>query len=113
MILRVTLYVLAALLLGAHFFRAGNFPLVALCAAAPFLFFYRTRWSLILLQGLAYGAAATWLAVAMQLIDVRRRIDQPWTAAAIILGAVAFFTIVAGLLLNSRAIAHRYPASPR
>jgi hypothetical protein len=113
MIFRVTLYALAALLLGAHFYRAGNFLLVALCVAAPFLFLHRKRWSLILLQVLAYGAATTWLEATMQLIDVRRQIGQPWTAAAIILGAVALFTIVTGLLLNSRAIAHRYPASPR
>lgn len=113
MVLRVTLYVLAALLLGAHFYRAGNFLFVALCVATPFLFLYRKRWSLILLQALAYGAAAAWLGAAMQLIDVRRQIGQPWTAAAIILGAVSFFTVVTGLLLNSRAITHRYPASPR
>jgi len=110
MTLRVVLFVVAALLLGAHFYRAGNFLLVALCLAAPLLFFHRQRWSLVLPQVMAYGAAAVWLEVAIRLVAVRRQIGQPWTLAAVILGAVALFTLVAGLLLNSRTIEHRFPA---
>ena len=108
--LRISLFVLAALLLGAHFLRAGNFAMVALCLAAPLLFFYRKRWSLIALQFLAYCAAATWIGVAIQLVQLRQQTGQPWTVAAVILGSVALFTLLAGLLLNSRAIKERYPA---
>ena len=109
MILRTVLFVVAALLFGAHFYRVGNFSLMALCVAAPLLFLYRKRWSLILLQLMAYGAAAVWVDTAIRLIEFRQRIGRPWTAAAIILGAVAAFTLVAGLLLNSRSMARRYP----
>ena len=112
MVLRISLYVLAALLLGAHFLRAGNVAMVALCLAAPLLFLWRSRWSLIALQCLAYGAAATWIAVAMQLLQMRQQLGQPWTAAVVILGSVAVFTLLAGLLLNSRAIRARYSAAP-
>jgi hypothetical protein len=108
MILRVSLYVIAALLLGAHFFRSGNLLMVALCLAAPLLFLYRVRWSLIGLQVLAYAAAAVWIGVALQLMHVRQQSGQAWAAAAAILGAVALFTLVAGLLLNSPAIRDRY-----
>ena len=107
--LRISLYAIAALLLGAHFLRAGNVLMMALCVAAPLLFLWRKRWSLLLLQILAYGAALTWIAVAYQLIELRQRSGQPWTVAAIILGSVALFTAAAGLLLNSRAIKDRYP----
>jgi len=110
MILRICLYIVAALLLGAHFLRAGNLALVALCAAAPLLFLWHDRWSLLLLQFLAYGAAGTWIVVAIQLVLARQQLGQPWTAAAVILGTVAVFSLAAGLLLNSRAIAGRYPA---
>jgi uncharacterized membrane protein HdeD (DUF308 family) len=103
------LFVTAALILGAHFLRTGNLPLVALCVAAPLLFLHRRRHSLMLLQFMAYGAAATWIVVAVQLVTLRQRTGQPWTVAAIILGSVALFTILAGLLLNSRAIRERYP----
>lgn len=109
MILRISLFTVAALLLGAHFLRAGNLLMVALCLAAPLLFLYRRRWSLIGLQLLAYGAAAVWIRVALQLVQVRQQSGQESTAAVIILGSVALFTVAAGLLLNSRAITQRYP----
>ena len=108
MIVRISLYAIAALLLGAHFLRAGNLLMVALCLAAPLLFLYRRRWSLIGLQVLAYAAAAIWIRVALQLMQLRQQSEQGWTAAVIILGTVALFTIAAGLLLNSPAIRARY-----
>lgn len=111
MILRISLYVLAALLLGAHFLRAGNIAMTALCLAAPLLFLWKSRWSLIALQCLAYGAAATWIAVAIRLVQMRLQLGQAWTAAGVILGSVALFTLLAGLLLNSRALRRRYGAA--
>jgi hypothetical protein len=109
MALRIGLFITAAALLGAHFLRAGNLTLVALCVAAPLLFLYRKRWSLIALQVLAYGAAVTWIAVAIELVRLRQQLGQPWTVAAMILGTVSLFTLLAGLLLNSRVIRERYP----
>ncbi len=109
MSLRISLYIVAALLLGAHFLRAGDLALVALCVAAPLLFLYRGRWSLLALQFLAYCATGTWIGVAIRLIQLRQQSGQPWSAAALILGSVALLTLVAGLLLNSRAIRERYP----
>src|ERR1035437_2783590 len=99
MVLRISLFVVAALLLGAHFLRTGNLAMVALCVAAPLLFFHRMRWSLIVLQLLAYGAVGPWIAGAIQLAQLRQQGGQPWTIAAIILGSVALFTLLAALLL--------------
>jgi hypothetical protein len=109
MVVRIVLYVIAALLLGAHYLRAENYLPLALCLAAPLLFFVRKRWSLIVLQVMAYAASTIWLLAAIRLVHVRQQSGQPSTAAALILGAVVLFTFVAGLLLNSRAIAQRYP----
>lgn len=109
MALRTGLFIIAALLLGAHFLRLGNLPLVALCLCAPLLLLYRKRWVVIVLQLLAYGAAATWVVVAVRLVGLRLEAGQPWKLAAIILGAVALFTLLAGLLLNSRTVRERYP----
>jgi uncharacterized membrane protein HdeD (DUF308 family) len=102
------MYISAAVLLAAHFLRAGNLMLVALCLAAPLLFLYRKRGSLIVLQVLAYGAAGTWIAVAVQLFRLRQQSGQGWILAATILGTVALYTLLAGLLLNSRAIKEHY-----
>jgi hypothetical protein len=108
MILRIILFAVAALLLGAHFYRAEQLLPVAFCLAAPLMFFWRKRGSLILLQLLAYGGAATWIDAAIRLVRFRQELGRPWTAAAIILGAVALYTLTTGLLLNSRSIVDRY-----
>lgn len=108
MALRIGLYVVAALLLGAHFLRAGNVAAVMLCAAAPLLFLYHRRWVPIALQALAYGAAAIWIVAAIHLVDRRVLEGRGWTAAALILGTVALLTLLAGVLLNARAIRERY-----
>lgn len=111
MSMRIVLFLLAALLMAAHFFRSGNFLLVALCLALPLLFLRKRRSSLLLLQLAAYCAGASWLGAMITLIDLRQQTGRPWTAAAIILGTVALFTLVAGLLLNSRGMRERYPLS--
>lgn len=109
MALRVGLFVTAALLLAAHFLREGNLALVAVCICTPLLFLYRNRRVLILVQVLAYAAALAWAVIAVRLVTARLEAGQPWKLAAMILGAVVLFTLVAGLLLNSRAVAERYP----
>jgi hypothetical protein len=109
MALRIGLFITAALLLGAHFLRQGNLVLVAMCLGAPLLLLYRKRWVLIVSQLLAYGAAASWIVSAARLVEFRQQSGQPWTLAAIILGAVALITLLAGLLLNSRPVRERYP----
>jgi len=109
MTFRISLYVTAALLLGAHFLRSGEIAVVALCVGAPLLFLYRRRWSLILLQFLAYGASGSWLITAVLLVRDRQQSAQPWTLAALILFAAALLSLVAGLLLHSNRIKERYP----
>ena len=109
MFLRITLVILAAALVGAHFFRAGSYALTLLCVAMPLLLLYRNRWSLIVLQCAAYGASFVWLSAALELVQMRRQLGRPWTTAAIILGTVALLTLLAGLLLNSRSLRERYP----
>lgn len=109
MALRVSLFITAASLMAAHFFRMGNFFVLGLCLATPLLFLWKSRWSLVLLQFGAYLATATWLGVAVELVQFRQQIERPWTVAAIILVSVALFTLVAGLLLNARSMRERYP----
>ena len=109
MIVRIVLYVVAAIVLAAHFYRDGNLPLVAVCVAVPFLFLYRRRPSLLALQALAYAGALVWIYTALDIVYVRNQLGRPWTAAVVILGAVAVFTAVAGALLNGRTMRDRYP----
>lgn len=108
MAFRIVLFIIAAALTAAHFFRAENYGMVALSLATPLLFLYRKPGSLVLLQLAAYGATVNWLIAALLLVQMRQQIGRPWTTAALILGAVALLTLLAGLLLNSRCMRARY-----
>lgn len=108
MAFRIVLFIIAAALTAAHFLRAGSYGLVALSLATPLLFLYKKRWSLMLLQLAAYGATANWLIAALLLAQMRQQIGRPWATAAIILGAVALLTLLAGWLMNSRCMRERY-----
>jgi len=108
MVARISLYVVAALLIAAHFLRVGDFVGVALCLAAPLLFFVRRRWSLLLLQSLAYAAAGLWLWTAWQIAMERTAFGRPWLRATTILAAVAAVSAFAGILLRSQSLRPRY-----
>jgi uncharacterized membrane protein HdeD (DUF308 family) len=108
MTFRIVLFIIAAALTAAHFFRAENYGMVALSLTTPLLFLYRKPGSLVLLQLAAYGATVNWLIAALLLVQMRQQIGRPWTTAALILGAVALLTLLAGLLLNSRCMRARY-----
>ena len=108
MLSRISLYVVAAALIAAHFLRVGNMVAVALCLAAPLLFLVRRRWSLLILQWLAYVAAAIWLATAWQIVDMRLAFGEPWLRAALILIAVAGVSMLAGGFLRSYSLHLRY-----
>ena len=109
MSVRISLFVLAVVLVGAHFFRAGSYALVALCLILPLLLLYKKRWSLIVLQCAAYAASLVWIGAALELVQMRQQMGRPWTTAALILCGVALFTLLAGVLLNSRSLRERYP----
>lgn len=108
MVTRVALYIVAALLIAAHFLRMGNMIAVVVCLATPLLFLIRRRWSLFLLQGLAYVAGVIWLATTWQIVSMRVAFGQPWLRAAFILLVVATVTALAGFLLRGHSLQLRY-----
>ncbi len=108
MIARVILYVIATWLIAAHFLREGSLIPTALCLATPLLFLVWRRWSLLLLQWLAYAAAVVWLATAWQLAAERQLFGQPCLRAAVILIGVAAVSVLAGALLRSTTLQARY-----
>ncbi|GAB4450137.1 MAG: hypothetical protein Kow0031_32600 [Anaerolineae bacterium] len=112
MILRVSLVLLSAILLAAHFLRAGNLLLMALCLLLPALLLIRRPWSLWLLQGFAYLGAFIWLTTLAQIVLARMAVGRSYGASVAILGAVALLTLLSGALLNSAVIRRRYAESP-
>lgn len=108
-ILSLTPVIVAALLLAAHFLRSGDFLAAIACLLAPLLLLVRERWSLIVLQVLAYVGAGLWLITTLEILQERLKLGLPWVRLVTILAAVTLFTVVAGLLLNSARVKNRYP----
>lgn len=106
--LRLSPVVLSAVLLAAHYLRAGNLALVLVCLAAPALLFVKRPWVPRAMQaGLALGAAI-WIATAVEIVRWRMTVGAPWATAALILGAVALFTAGSAALFETRALRRRY-----
>src|SRR5512140_2245025 len=89
---------LAALVLAAHFLRAGNPVLMLAALALIALMFVRRAWAARVIQlGLVLGTLE-WVSTLVLLVSVRRHTGQPFTRMAIILGTVAAVTATSTVL---------------
>jgi len=101
--LRTIPAVLAALLLGAHFLRAQNLPLlIASLALAAILLVPRRTVRLLCRICLAAGAAE-WGLTAWRIAQARMAHGEPYVRMLVILGGVAAFTTAAAWLLPAAA----------
>lgn len=107
--LRITLLVLAAILMAAHFMRSFSIVPMVICLAAPFLLLIKKRWSLLTVQVLTVLATVIWLFTLNDIIQQRIHEGRSWTASAIILGVVTSYTLLTGWLLNSPIVKEKYP----
>lgn len=108
MISRVIITVLTWLLLAAHYSRADNTVFMILSLLVPLLLLVRKFWAHLALVILTLAASLVWVATALRLINQRINAGDDWTRMAIILFAVALFTIFSAVFLNSRKIKERY-----
>lgn len=106
--LRLIPIILSFLLLAAHFYRAG-YPLVSgLCLGVLLLLFLRKAWVPRLFQGLLILGGLEWLRSLYFFAAMRIAWEQPWTRLAIILGAVALFTALSGLVFRGKSLRSFY-----
>ena len=112
-LLRLLPVVLSFLLLSAHFYRAGQWPLVALCLAAPLLLPLRRSWVPRLFQPLLALGALEGLRSLYAIATLRIALEHPWTRLALILGAVALFTGLSGLVFRSQHLRRLYYRNSR
>ena len=109
-VLRLLPVLLSYLLLAAHFYRAGELALVGLSLGLPLLLLIRHRWvPALLVFGLVLGAVE-WARTALAIAEVRIALGLPWQRMAVILGGVALFTMLSGLVFLGRALQGRYAA---
>ena len=100
--------ILSALLLGAHFLRAGQWAGVAASLALLALVAIPRRWAARVAQAALLLGAAEWMRTLLQLVAQRREENAPYTRLAAILGAVALLTALSALAFESRRLRARF-----
>ena len=96
------------LLLAAHFMRAGQDSLMLLVLILPLLLFVKKSWVPRVFQLLLLLGAIEWLRSLFVFAQMRMAFGEPWFRLAVILGAVALFTALSGLVFRARALQQRY-----
>ncbi len=97
-VLHMLLPALALLLLAAHFFRGGLFPLAAISFGLIALVPVSRPWAALLLRTALALGTLEWLRTAWDLAGRRALAGQPYARMLLILGAVAALTVVAAWL---------------
>ncbi len=95
--------------MSAHFLRDQNYPLVLISLLIPFLLLIKKRWVLYVIQTLAVAGTGVWINTIVVIAQYRIHESTPWVRMAVILGAVALFTLCSGLLLNLKKVKDKYP----
>jgi hypothetical protein len=106
--LRLLPVIVSFLLLSAHFFRSGElfFAVLPIVLIIPLMF--RQTWVPRLIQLALILGAVEWLYTLVSVAQIRVQFGMPWARMAIILGAVALFTALSGLMFRSKALRERY-----
>lgn len=103
-IVRIIPFALSSLVLGAHFLRSGNFVLVAVCLAMPFIMLLRSPGAVWIARGFLVVAAFVWIRTTVELYDMRLELGEPWLRMVIILGGVTIFTLASALPLSVKRV---------
>ena len=88
---------LALLLLGAHYFRAGDYLMVATLAVVIVLHGGKAPWKRLVIGAFLAWGAVEWAFGVSTLIQWRMLLGLPWARAAAILGAVDLMTALAAV----------------
>jgi hypothetical protein len=106
--LRLTPVIISLLLIAAHFFRTGSYALVIYSGFLLLILFVRNRISARIVQISLVLASFEWVRTTIGLITQREDAGESWTRLAIILGAVALFTLLSAFMFNSKALRKRH-----
>ena len=106
--LRVIPSFLCGLLMGAHLMRGGHTLLMGPAMVVPLIVLVRASWARRAMQALLVIGALMWVAAAVDIVDARQAAEREWVRAAVILGGVAAFYVLAALLLQGRRMRAYY-----
>jgi hypothetical protein len=100
--------VLALLLLGAHCYRAGRWPLAVLALGLNGLLMVPRAWAARAIQIALLAGSIEWLRTLAVFAGERVAAGQPYLRLVAILLAVAVFTAGAALVFRTYALRVRY-----
>jgi hypothetical protein len=108
----ITMYlippILSTLLMAAHFSRVDNNWLAILCLALPFLLIIKKLWVKRVYQILLVTGGPIWIQRTIVLIRMRQEAGESWIRLAVILSAVALFTMFSSLSFETKKARKRY-----
>ena len=106
--------ILSALLLGAHFLRAGQTVVAVLAVLFPLILLAKRPWAARVTQIVLLLGGLEWIRTMLVFVAARREAGDDWIRLAVILGTVALFTIGSGLIFSfSGALRTRYGLNER
>lgn len=104
--------VLSLIVLGAHFYRAGNYFGVAVALGLLALLAVRRRWVARAIQVVLVLGAAEWIRTVVRLAAWRTEHGQPALRMTLILVAVALVTALSALIFETARMRRRYSCEP-
>lgn len=105
---RLFMPALAFVLLGASFLRAGNEVMVLACLGLLALLSVPRSWAARVAQAALVLGALRWIWVGWLIGSARAAMGAPYLRMALILGAVALFTLLAALVFRQRRLRRYY-----
>jgi hypothetical protein len=95
---------ISLLLLGAHFFRAGQCVPVLMVLAILSMLTVRSLWAVRVVQVALLISGAEWIRTTVDLAMARQALGLPWMRLVLILGPVALLTFGSAFLFESRSL---------
>ena len=92
------------ILLALHFFRNSFYLAAALCLVLPCLLAVRRLWAARLVQVCLCLGAIEWLRTMQVLVALRIQAGGPATRLAVILGCVAFATVLSAVVFQTSRV---------
>ena len=99
--------IICFMLMAAHFGRANILLLQIVSLLIPFLLFWKSKLSAILLQGLLLLSGIEWIRTLILIAKERIEIGEDWQRSAIILGIVAILDFVTILVFRTKVMKER------
>ena len=99
---------LSLILLAAHFLRGGHIALLAVALAGAALLGVRRPWAARALQVVLVLGAAEWMRTLLSLVAERQAEGRPFVRMGVILGTIAFLSLLSAAAFATRGIKTRF-----